>query len=227
MTPGKRLLDIALAAAALILALPVMGLVALAVLLRDGRPVLYGSERMREPGQGFTLWKFRTMRPAAGDTGVSGGDKADRITPTGRFLRRSRLDELPQLWNILRGDMSFIGPRPPLREYVERFPDLYARVLRARPGISGLATLHFHRHEERLLARARTREETDALYCRACIPRKARLDLIYQRHRSLCFDLALIGRTAGRMLRGRPRRKRVQIWTFRQAIDNKSKARSR
>jgi lipopolysaccharide/colanic/teichoic acid biosynthesis glycosyltransferase len=201
MTPAKRLLDLALALAMLVATAPVMALIALAVLVLDGRPVLYPSERMRAPGRPFRLWKFRTMRPEAGDSGVSGGDKAGRITPAGRFLRRTRLDELPQLWNILRGDMSFIGPRPPLRQYVERFPDLYARVLRSRPGISGLATLHFHRHEERLLAQARTREETDAIYCRACIPRKARLDLIYQRHRNLCFDLVLIGRTARRMLR--------------------------
>jgi lipopolysaccharide/colanic/teichoic acid biosynthesis glycosyltransferase len=201
VTPGKRLLDVVLALALLVPAAPLMALIALAVCVLDGRPVFYPSERMRAPGRPFTLWKFRSMRAEAGDSGVSGGDKAGRITPLGRLLRRTRLDELPQLWNILKGDMSFIGPRPPLREYAERFPDLYARVLRSRPGISGLATLHFHRHEERLLARARTRAETDAIYCRACIPRKARLDLIYQRQRSLCFDLALIGRTAGRMLR--------------------------
>ena len=201
MTPGKRLLDIGLALVLLIVAAPVMAGIALAVLVLDGRPVLYPSERMRAPGQGFTLWKFRTMRPEAGDSGVSGGDKAARITRTGRFLRRARLDELPQLWNILMGEMSFIGPRPPLRQYAERFPELYARVLRSRPGISGLATLRFHRHEEHLLARARTREETDTIYCRACIPRKARLDLIYQARRTLCFDLALIGQTALRFLR--------------------------
>ncbi len=201
MTPAKRLLDIGLALVLLIVAAPIMAGIAVAVLVLDGRPVLYPSERMRAPGRGFTLWKFRTMRPEAGDSGVSGGDKAGRITRTGRFLRRTRLDELPQLWNILKGDMSFIGPRPPLREYVERFPGLYAQVLRSRPGISGLATLQFHRHEERLLARARTREETDAIYARACVPRKARLDLIYQRQRNLCFDLVLIGRTALRFLR--------------------------
>jgi lipopolysaccharide/colanic/teichoic acid biosynthesis glycosyltransferase len=193
MTPAKRLLDIGLALVLLIVAAPIMAGIAVAVLVLDGRPVLYPSERMRAPGRGFTLWKFRTMRPEAGDSGVSGGDKTARITRTGRFLRRTRLDELPQLWNILKGDMSFIGPRPPLREYVERFPGLYAQVLRSRPGISGLATLQFHRHEERLLARARTREETDAIYARACVPRKARLDLIYQRQRNLCFDLVLIG----------------------------------
>ncbi|WP_209426186.1 sugar transferase [Pararhodobacter sp. SW119] len=201
MTFGKRALDLLLALVLLVPAVPVMAVIALLVLCLDGRPVFYASERMRAPGRPFTLWKFRTMRPDSGDSGVSGGDKAGRITRTGRVLRRMRLDELPQLWNVLAGDMSFIGPRPPLREYVERFPQLYARVLRSRPGISGLATLQFHRHEERLLARARTRQETDAIYCRACIPRKARLDLIYQRRRNLCLDLLLIARTARRAIR--------------------------
>jgi lipopolysaccharide/colanic/teichoic acid biosynthesis glycosyltransferase len=96
--------------------------------------------------------------------------------------------------------MSFVGPRPPLRQYVERFPDLYARVLQNRPGITGLATLVYHAHEERLLRPCRTVAETDAVYARRCIPAKARLDLIYQRNRSICYDLVLLGRTIGRML---------------------------
>jgi lipopolysaccharide/colanic/teichoic acid biosynthesis glycosyltransferase len=146
------------------------------------------------------LWKLRTMTVAAADSGVSGGDKSARVTRIGRLLRRTRLDEVPQLWNILRGDMSFVGPRPPLRTYVERFPALYARVLQSRPGITGLATLAFHAHEERLLAPCKTAEETDAVYTRRCIPRKARLDLIYQQRRSVCYDVILIGRTIGRVL---------------------------
>ena len=203
MTPAKRALDL-IAALLLValLALP-FSLLLLWLLLKQGRPVFYVAERMRAPGRPFRLWKLRTMTVARADSGVSGGDKAARITPTGRFLRRSRLDEIPQLWNVLRGDMSFVGPRPPLRQYVERFPDLYAQVLRSRPGITGLATLHYHRHEERLLARCHSAAETDALYARACVPRKARLDLIYQRHRTICFDLALMAETLTRALRRR------------------------
>ncbi|EKE44005.1 sugar transferase [Oceaniovalibus guishaninsula JLT2003] len=201
MTPGKRALDLTVALLlALLLALPV-ALLALALLATSGRPVLYGSERMRAPSRPFTLWKFRTMRPDPADSGVTGGDKSDRITPMGRFLRRTRLDELPQLWNVLRGDISFVGPRPPLRRYVEDFPDLYAHVLQSRPGITGLATLRFHRHEEWLLARCRTPEETDRVYRRRCVPRKAALDLLYARHRTICIDLALMIETAtGRRL---------------------------
>jgi len=195
MTPAKRAFDIVLALLLLVPLGLVMLVVAAVVLAVDGRPVLYGAERMQAPGRPFRLWKFRTMRREAGDAGVSGGDKAARITRTGAVLRRRRLDELPQLFNILRGDLSFVGPRPPLRDYVERFPDLYARVLRSRPGVTGLASLMLHRREERLLSRCATPEETDRIYCRRCIPIKARIDLVYQRRRSLCLDLVILGRT--------------------------------
>ncbi len=200
MTPAKRLFDIVLALwLGAILLLPA-ALIALWLLAAEGRPVFYLSERMRALDRPFLLWKFRTMRQAAGDGGVSGGDKATRITRTGRILRKVRLDEIPQLWNILKGDMSFVGPRPPLRRYVEMFPDLYARVLRSRPGLTGMATLHLRRHEERLLARCRTAGETDAVYARRCVPRKARLDLIYQRRRNLCLDAAMIWQTLAQVL---------------------------
>ncbi|MFQ6553643.1 sugar transferase [Aestuariibius insulae] len=196
IAPGKRLFDIALASLLAIMLAPVIISIAIALLTSQGRPVLFRSERMKTPTEGFDLWKFRTMRPAPDDgTGVSGGDKSGRITPLGHILRRTRADELPQLYNILRGDLSIVGPRPPLRAYVERFPDLYARVLQSRPGVTGLATLVFAQHEARLLAAARTPEETDAIYVRRCIPRKARLDLIYAQRQSLLLDLRIIWRT--------------------------------
>lgn len=201
MTPAKRAFDLACALVLAVLLAPLMAAVALAILVLDGRPVLYLSERMKTPTQGFRLVKFRTMKPDPGDSGVSGGDKAARITRTGAFLRRTRLDELPQLWNVIRGDISFVGPRPPLRQYVERYPEIYGQVLRSRPGITGMASIYFHAHEEHLLARSRSRAETDAIYSRACIPRKARLDLIYQARRSLCLDIALMLKTVFKRLR--------------------------
>ena len=201
MTPAKRATDILLALLLVaLLALP-FGLFLLWLRVTQGAPVFYVAERMRAPARPFRLWKLRTMTVAPFDSGVSGGDKASRITPTGRFLRRSRLDEVPQLWNILIGDMSFVGPRPPLRSFVERFPGLYAQVLRSRPGVTGLATLTFHRHEERLLADCQTQAETDAVYARRCVPRKARIDLIYQRRRSLWLDLSLMAQTLARAMK--------------------------
>lgn len=192
MTISKRLFDIALALIGIVFLFPVGLAVALAIRLRDGAPVFFVSERMKSPTDSFSLIKFRTMRMSAADRGVSGGDKMMRITPMGRVLRRWRLDELPQLWNILRGDMSFVGPRPPLRDYVERFPDLYAQVLVARPGLTGLATVVFRHHEEKLLAPCQSAQETDAVYARRCVPRKARLDMMYHKHRSFCFDARLL-----------------------------------
>ncbi|WP_281966968.1 sugar transferase [Roseovarius nanhaiticus] len=192
MPLSKRLFDIMLSALLLMLLWPVLAVVAVIVALSDGRPILFVSERMKTPCTGFGLIKFRTMIDAGADSGVSGGDKVERMIRYGAILRRTRLDELPQLWNVLRGDISLVGPRPPLRQYVEKFPDLYTRVLRSRPGITGLATLYFHTHEELLLEKSRSAAETDAIYSRACVPRKARIDLIYQTHRSLCFDARIL-----------------------------------
>lgn len=192
MSAGKRALDIVLALLLVLLLWPLALGIAIAIRLTDGAPVFYVAERMRGVGEPFMLWKFRTMRNAVQNDGVSGGDKGARITGLGRFLRRTRLDELPQLWNILKGDISFVGPRPPLRRYVEMFPELYGEVLKARPGVTGLATLAFHAREEALLKGCRTAEETEAVYVRRCVPVKARLDLLYRDKRTLCWDVRLM-----------------------------------
>lgn len=200
MTPAKRALDLVFAIGLSVILAPFAMLIALAILICDGRPVFHVGERMKTPDQAFMLWKFRTMRPALADSGVSGGDKSDRITRLGGVLRRTRLDEVPQLLNVLRGDISFVGPRPPLRRYVETCPRIYDRVLQQRPGLTGLATLVFHKTEERLLAACTTPEQTEAVYLRRCIPRKARLDLIYASRRSIWLDIRLIFGTVFRFL---------------------------
>jgi len=202
MTVSKRIFDLLVALVLAALLSPAIIVLALWMLLKQGRPLFYISERMRSPDQAFQLVKFRTMYTADSNdnAGVSGGDKTDRITPTGRILRRTRLDELPQLWNVLKGDISFVGPRPPLRQYTDQFPDIYYQVLESRPGITGLATVVYHRHEERLLAACTTAEETEAVYTSRCIPQKAKLDLIYQRQHSLCLDIRLMGQTLARAI---------------------------
>jgi lipopolysaccharide/colanic/teichoic acid biosynthesis glycosyltransferase len=198
LTPVKRALDLGLVILMSVVLVPVGEVIALLLLVRQGPPVIFAAERMQTPDRAFRLLKFRTMTLVPNDSGVSGGDKAARITPMGRVLRRTRMDEVPQLWNVLKGDISLVGPRPPQRADVEAFPDLYAQVLKSRPGITGLATLYFHRHEEWLLDACTTPHQTAIVYARRCIPRKARLDLIYQRRRSLGMDLRLIGLTAAR-----------------------------
>ena len=201
MTVQKRAFDLFLVVVMLLWLGPILLMVLIVMAFTTGRPFFYASERMKAPDRPFTLWKLRTMTVNTdAEAGVSGGDKEQRITRFGRFLRKTRADELPQLWNILRGDISFVGPRPPLREYVERFPDLYSKVLKSRPGVTGLASLRYHRTEERLLARCETPQETDAVYAGRCVPRKAAFDMIYQRNQSLCFDLKLIGQTFSRVI---------------------------
>lgn len=206
MTLGKRIFDLFFASLLVLVLGPVLLILLVWLLIRQGRPLFYVAERMKTPTRAFALWKLRTMEAVADDTsdaGVSGGDKDIRITPMGAWLRRRRLDEFPQLWNILRGDLSFVGPRPPLREYVERYPEIYNQVLQSRPGVTGLASISYHKHEAALLARCQTAEETDAVYTRICIPAKARLDLIYQRHVGVCFDFDLVFQTIGNLFRRR------------------------
>ncbi|RMC34682.1 sugar transferase [Paracoccus alkanivorans] len=207
----KRLFDIVLATVLLVPLSVVMAVVALTLLVVQGRPILYRAERMQAPGRSFRQLKFRTMLLHDEDSGATGAHKHWRITPIGRFLRRSRIDEFPQLFNILRGEMSFVGPRPPLREYVERFPLKYRQVLRCRPGVTGLATLIYHRHEDRILARCGSAEATERAYYRRCLPAKLRIDEIYLHRSSLGLDLWILWNTARIVVSHRderPRRRR-------------------
>lgn len=201
MTWSKRIYDLFFASLLVVILGPVILYLIVVIWRKQGLPLFYVAERMKTPTQSFGLVKFRTMTVVKEDAGVSGGDKDARITPMGAKLRAKRLDEFPQLWNILKGDLSFVGPRPPLREYVERFPEVYSEVLKSRPGVTGLATIKFHKHEDRLLARCSTPQETDDVYTRICVPRKARLDLIYQRHQNMCYDFDLVFQTIGNLFR--------------------------
>lgn len=204
----KRTFDVGVVLFTLPLTVPVGALIWLLILLRDGAPVIYRARRSGQQGREFQALKFRTMRETDRpdkDHGVSGGNKSFRVTRLGRFLRRSRLDELPQLINVLRGEMSLVGPRPPDPRYVELLPDVYHRILRSRPGLTGLATLHIHRFEDRILKSCVTQEETEAVYLRRCVPRKARLDALYQRRMerpgAVCFDLVIVLRSIASVLR--------------------------
>ncbi|MEL7092424.1 MAG: sugar transferase [Pseudomonadota bacterium] len=205
MTWRKRIFDLFFASLLVVILGPVILYLIYKIWRLQGRPIFYVAERMKTPDTPFGLVKFRTMTVVDDDHGVSGAHKDARITPLGARLRAKRLDEFPQLWNILKGDLSFVGPRPPLREYVDRFPEIYAEVLKSRPGVTGLATIRFHKHEDRLLARCTTAQETDDTYCRICIPRKARLDLIYQRHQNTCYDFDLVFQTIGNLFRRKSR----------------------
>lgn len=141
----KRILDMTIASAALVTAAPVMVAVATVVRVGMGPPVIFRQTRPGRDGKPFTAYKFRTMRDG-------GGSDAERLTPIGRFLRATSLDELPQLWNVLRGDMSLVGPRPLLMEYLDRYTPRQARRHEVLPGITGWAQVNGRNsltHEER------------------------------------------------------------------------------
>ena len=198
--------------------IPILGVLFLIVVPLQGRPFFFASERMRDTEHAFYLLKLRTMDPLReGEVEkVLGAAEAQRITLVGEFLRKSRLDELPQIFNVLKGEIRFIGPRPPLRQYVEAMPDIYADLLRdMRPGITGLATVTLHEWEERILSRCKTDLEAHEVYYRRCLPVKARLDRIYRDNRSLSLNLLILWRTFSRLRVPLPRLPRLCVLTGR------------
>ncbi len=187
----KRSLDLVAAAVGLVLAAPLMALIAIAVRLDSPGPVLYQQERMGRHGKPFTIWKFRSMKKdAERGLGASWAKRRDaRVTRVGRLLRRTRMDELPQLWNILRGDMSMVGPRPEREDFavqLAEFSPLYNYRLAVRPGLTGWAQIRN--------GYAGSVEES---------VEKLGYDLYYLRHMSLSFDLLILARTARVVLLGR------------------------
>jgi lipopolysaccharide/colanic/teichoic acid biosynthesis glycosyltransferase len=180
----NRSLDVAIAGAGLALTSPFLAAAALAVKLQDGGPVLFRQTRVGKDGRDFELLKLRTMVVGAESKGAGYAvDKGDaRITRVGRFLRRTSLDELPQLWNVVRGDMSLIGPRPTLRYQVERYSERQRRRLEVLPGITGWAQIH-----------GRASLSWDE---------RIELDVWYVDHRSPRTDLLILLRTPHALLGG-------------------------
>jgi lipopolysaccharide/colanic/teichoic acid biosynthesis glycosyltransferase len=176
----KRLLDVSVSAGALVVLAPLLAAIALAIVATDGRPVLFRQLRPGYRGRPFTILKFRTMRPLRAGEVVYEMDHL-RVTPLGRFLRTTSLDELPELWNVLRGDMSLVGPRPLLLEYLPLYSHEERRRHDVLPGITGWAVVngrHVLKFRERLA-----------------------LDAWYAEHWSLRLDLAILARTLGQVLR--------------------------
>lgn len=172
----------------LMLLWPLMLVIAILIAVRmPGGSVLFRQQRVGRNGRLFTLVKFRTMLPASSGSTVSvAGDP--RITPLGATLRRWKLDELPELWNVLRGDMSFVGPRPDVPGYADRLSGDDRRVLTLRPGITGPATLKY-RNEEQLLAAC---PDPEAYNDNVIFPDKVRINLSYLDNRSLIGDIKII-----------------------------------
>jgi lipopolysaccharide/colanic/teichoic acid biosynthesis glycosyltransferase len=191
---GKRVLDVVSAGAGLVLLLPLMAIVAIAIRLTSPGPVLFRQPRVGKDGKLFEILKFRTMvhRPQGAGPGVTRqGDS--RVTALGRVLRRVKLDELPQLFNVFRGDMSLVGPRPDLPEFCDAVRQDLQGVFTLRPGLTGWATLHF-RDEEKLLA-AVPEDQTARYYVDHILSQKAQLDLDYGNRASFLGDIKIIMRT--------------------------------
>ncbi len=192
---NKRLFDIVCSALGLLLLAPLLLLAAAWVRLDSPGPALFRQTRVGRHGVPFTIHKFRTMRVAPGAAITVGEDP--RITRSGRFLRASKLDELPQLWDVLRGAMSLVGPRPELPRYVAFYPaELRERVLSVRPGITDPASLAFSREAELLAAAADPERE----YVDVVLPAKLKLSAEYAAQATLSADLRLICVTLGRVL---------------------------
>lgn len=197
----KRLFDLLAAIAGLIVLSPVLLITAVAILMLDGRPVLFVHERVGRNGRLFHLLKFRTMtvRQNGADGEFDAGDRK-RVTPIGHFLRRAKLDEFPQLWNVLAGDMSIVGPRPEVRKWTAVYPERWARVHAVKPGITDPAAIAF-RNEEEILAAADDPEKT---YRQEILPKKLDMYETYVRNRSFGGDLKLICRTLQALLQRIP-----------------------
>jgi lipopolysaccharide/colanic/teichoic acid biosynthesis glycosyltransferase len=194
---SKRIFDIVASGIGLLLLLPLLLVVAVWIKLDSRGPALFRQTRVGRFGVPFTIHKFRTMRVEPGAAITVGTDP--RITSAGAWLRASKLDELPQLWDVLRGAMSLVGPRPELPRYVEVYPaDLRERVLAVRPGITDPASLAFS-DEAALLAGAADPERE---YCEVVLPAKLRLSAAYAAHANLANDLKLIFATLARVARG-------------------------
>ena len=203
----KRLFDVVAAAIALCLCMPLLLILAMIVGLGAGRPLLHREYRVGRHGVAFPQLKFRTLRSGSGGARSVAPEDDPRIVGAGRWLRRWRLDELPQLFNVLRGDMSLVGPRPMPRAHADRLPACERDIiLSVRPGLTDAAALHFLAEDEVL---AGTRDP-EALYLSCLLPAKARMQVDSLRHWSPGADLLILGRTVASVWSPHAREKSVR-----------------
>lgn len=195
----KRVVDLALAAAGLAVTSPLLLVLAIALRVLEGRPVLFRQARVGRAGRDFKILKFRTMKGLdAAEAGSFEPGSTSRVSRLGALLRRTKLDELPQLWNVIRGEMSLVGPRPEVRRWIEAYPQRWDRVLSVRPGITDPASIEF-RNEEQLLAAS---SDAERMYREKILPRKLDLYERYVQERSLSGDVGILLRTVCSVVRG-------------------------
>ncbi len=188
----KRLFDFIVSLFGILILLPLLLVLAIIIKLDSGGPVFFKQVRVGKEGTEFKIFKFRTMEVDAEKKGMQitvGKDK--RITKSGHILRHSKLDELPQLINVLKGDMSFVGPRPEVPKYVALYNEYQKNILKVRPGITDLASIEY-RDENTLLAKSKDPEDT---YTKEIMPKKIELNIEYLKNMSVFYDIKLILKT--------------------------------
>lgn len=193
----KRIFDIIVAALFLVLLFPVFLIISLWVGIDSRGGIFYSQQRVGRNNKDFIMFKFRSMRPGADAAGLlTVGGRDPRVSKAGYYLRKSKLDELPQLINILKGDMSFVGPRPEVRKYVSLYNSEQMHVLSVRPGLTDFASLKYM-DENDILEKSSDPEQT---YIQEIMPKKLDLNLQYIKKQSLLLDLGIILKTIGRII---------------------------
>ena len=188
----KHLFDIFLSLAFIVLLLPVFIIISIWIMIDSRGGVFYLQSRVGKNNRDFRMYKFRSMRPESDTFGLlTIGDHDPRVTRAGKFLRKTKLDELPQMLNILKGNMSFVGPRPEVRKYVELYSAEQMKVLSVRPGLTDYASLEYI-DEDSILGQS---DDPDRVYITVIMPAKLELNLKYIRERSFTTDLTIMMKT--------------------------------
>jgi lipopolysaccharide/colanic/teichoic acid biosynthesis glycosyltransferase len=193
----KRLMDILISLFVIILLLPVFVIISTVIIIKTGFPVFYLQERCGKNWKYFKIIKFRTMENFADSSGVSvSGEDDIRITPIGKFLRKYKLDELPQFYNVFRGQMSIVGPRPEVKKYADFYPEAFNRILKVRPGISDFASIEYSNESEIL----KDVSDIENFYIKEILPHKMMLCEKYLNQMSLLTDMKIITQTIIKIL---------------------------
>lgn len=193
----KRVSDLLLSLIGIVALMPIFGIVALAIAMDGSGNIFYFQQRVGKKGKLFWLVKFRSMKVNSEGPGITMGTSDSRITPVGRFIRKYKIDEFPQLWNVLRGDMSLVGPRPEIPEYVSLYTEEMRRVLDVRPGMTDPASL-IGFNESELLEKA---EDPETVYREILLPKKVASQIAYMESASLKSDIRVIIRTLFRIFK--------------------------
>ena len=210
----KRFFDVSISAAVLIVFFPIALLIAVSIFLSDRGPIFYRQERVGQRGKTFRLWKFRTMKVhQVGEMGyITYGTKDPRITPLGYYLRMLKMDEIPQLLNVMKGEMSLVGPRPEVEKYVNLYNARQKRILELRPGCTDITVLYGHFHDAALLENQH--ENAELFYINVVMPKKIEHNLFYLKNQSLWLDLKILVGTVLLMLRLRPNKPMINDRNF-------------